>query len=145
MTYKVAYNNCYGGFNLSDEAIRLLHQKKNKELYEVKSPYGDIYFFTAEPPQEVIDYLQERCDMEEGIGEFFRKHLWEGYPERHDPCLIEVIEELGDKASAPYSDIQIEEIDEDSYRIEEYDGLERVITPSMEVCTKIDSELSSCD
>lgn len=33
---KVVYNNCYGGFGLSDEALQLLSQKKG---YEIKSGF----------------------------------------------------------------------------------------------------------
>ena len=145
MKYKIAYNADYGGFSLSDEAIRLLHKKKGKELYGVKGAYSNTYFFTKEPPQEVVDYLQERCDMTEEIDSFFRKYIWEGYPQRHDPCLIETIEELGEKASSKYSNIKIAEIDENSYRIDDYDGLETIVTPSMEQYIKIDSSSSSCD
>ena len=47
---------------------------------------------------------------------------------RHDPVLVQVVEELGDEASGEYADLTIAEV-EGKYRIEEYDGLESVHTP----------------
>ena len=51
---------------------------------------------------------------------------WEFF--RHDPLLVQVVEELGDKASAWASKLRIEEVS-GPYRIEEYDGLETVYEP----------------
>ena len=51
---------------------------------------------------------------------------WE-FP-RHDPLLVQVVEELGDKANTWASKLRIEEVS-GPYRIEEYDGLETVYEP----------------
>ena len=51
---------------------------------------------------------------------------------RHDPILIQIVEELGTKANGPYANLSIAEIEGDRYRISEYDGVERVITPEMD-------------
>ena len=48
-------------------------------------------------------------------------------PERDDPVLIQVVEELGDAASGRYSSLKIVEIPDDiKWQIEEYDGMEHV-------------------
>lgn len=52
---------------------------------------------------------------------------------RHDPTLIECVETLGDRASGYCADLAVVEIKGSRYRIEEYDGLEHVITPFDEV------------
>lgn len=56
-----------------------------------------------------------------------------GYPpeeiERHDPRLVAVVEKLGVRANGMVADLQIEMIEGDRYRIDEYDGLEIVVTP----------------
>ena len=52
---------------------------------------------------------------------------WE-FP-RHDLLLVQVVEELGDKANTWASKLRIEEVC-GPYRIEEYDGLETVYEPS---------------
>lgn len=48
---------------------------------------------------------------------------------RHDPHLVEVVEELGEEANACYANLKIEEVD-GLYRIHEYDGSEDVETPN---------------
>jgi hypothetical protein len=49
---------------------------------------------------------------------------------RHDPILVQVVEELGTDANGTCSDLRIAEIDEPCYQIYEYDGAERVETPN---------------
>lgn len=48
--------------------------------------------------------------------------------ERHDPALVQVVEELGDKASGRFAKLRIAEVS-GPYRIDEYDGFESVETP----------------
>ena len=49
---------------------------------------------------------------------------------RHDPRLVQVVENLGIAANGECADLQIMDIhDECRYHIEEYDGLETVTTP----------------
>lgn len=84
-TVKVVINTCWGGFGLSEEALRLYRQEINNE--------------------EV-----EEWDIQ-----------------RDDPILVEVVEEMGEKANTNYSDLQIVEIPADvQYTIEEYDGAEHI-------------------
>jgi hypothetical protein len=49
--------------------------------------------------------------------------------DRHDPILVQVVEELGDKASGDCANLAIEEV-YGPYRITEYDGFESVETPT---------------
>ena len=52
---------------------------------------------------------------------------------RHDPCLVQVVEELGTDVNTNYSDLRIREVPDGSrYRIHEYDGFETVILESEE-------------
>lgn len=51
---------------------------------------------------------------------------------RHDKDLVAVVEELGSEASGTFNSVVITEIDSDRYRISEYDGWEKVITPDLE-------------
>ena len=48
---------------------------------------------------------------------------------RHDKDLVAVVEELGSEANGDYSALKIATINSDRYRISEYDGWEKVITP----------------
>lgn len=47
--------------------------------------------------------------------------------ERNDPCLVQVVEELGKESYGDYSDLKIVDIpDGISWYIQEYDGLESI-------------------
>jgi hypothetical protein len=47
--------------------------------------------------------------------------------ERNDPCLVQVVEELGKESYGEYSVLKIVDIPDDiSWHIEEYDGIESV-------------------
>lgn len=82
---KVVYNTCYGGFGLSELALRwLMNHGFN----------GDAYLI-----------------------------------ERHNPLLVQCVEELGDEAGNDYSELAIAEISGNKYIIEDYDGAETVIEP----------------
>ena len=48
---------------------------------------------------------------------------------RHDPILVQVVEELGKRANGSFADLCIEEVS-GPYRIEEYDGSETVREPN---------------
>jgi len=48
--------------------------------------------------------------------------------DRHDPALVQVVEELGNKANGNYAELRIAEVS-GPYRIDEYDGSESVETP----------------
>ena len=52
--------------------------------------------------------------------------------DRHDPVLIAVIEKLGSEADGFLAKLAIRTINSSKYRIAEYDGIERVITPEDE-------------
>lgn len=88
MSRKVVYNNCYGGFGLSDKAI---------ELGRVLS--GDI------------NWTEPDC--------------------RHDPILVQVVEQLGEEVNSRHADLRIKEV-RGKYRIDYYDGYETVIEPHEE-------------
>ena len=57
------------------------------------------------------------------------EHWWYGDVKRDDPVLAQVVEELGEGANSSHAYLNIREIPEGTlYRIEEYDGLETVMT-----------------
>jgi hypothetical protein len=102
---KVVFNNCYGGFSVSDEAMdRMVELGWNLKLNPKYDPNSKSMFSS--------------------------KYECHGYVDcpRHHPILVQVVEELGDKASGSCADLQIAEV-EGLYRIDEYDGAESVETP----------------
>lgn len=104
---KVVYNDCYGGFSLSREAILLARELSGNPEWGgaiIKGDKGED---------------GELCEHEYGYVEVAR----------HDPVLVRVVEELGKKASGSVANLRIKEIKGSVYRIDEYDGAESVVTP----------------
>ena len=66
---------------------------------------------------------QKQLDTHKG------KHISEYDIPRHDKDLVAIVEELGDKASDKYADLEIAQIKSNKYNIREYDGMEYVETP----------------
>jgi hypothetical protein len=102
---KIVFNNCYGGFSVSDAAMdRMVELGWNLKLNPKYKPNSKSVFSG--------------------------KYLCMGYVDcpRHHPILIQVVEELGKKANGVDANLEIVEV-ESLYRIEEYDGSESVVTP----------------
>lgn len=128
---KIILNKCYGGFNVSDEAHELYAKKKGITLYR----YYDIYeryiltktkrkdsgLFTYYFTKDYGEWVKE-TEMDDNDWETYF-HLNDEH--RTDPTLIEVVEELGEKASGNYSKLKVVEIpDGMDYVIDDYDGFE---------------------
>lgn len=117
-TYKVAYNACFGGFSLSREAVLLARKLSGNPKWGGTTLKGEIFEDTGEVSEN--DY-----------GSISREFDDDDYIARHDPILVQVIEELGDKANGCVARLRIAEIPIGTpYRIDEYDGNERVMTSS---------------
>ena len=100
---KIVINADYGGFSLSDKAVRLYLKKKGIGFEEKSSSL----FVT-----DTDFYINNKF--------FSNREI-----KRDDLTLIEVVEELGDTASGKYADLKIIEIPDDvEWQIEEYDGCE---------------------
>ena len=103
---KVVINKCYGGFSLSDAAIELYLQKKGIEFER-----GEMF-------------LGHRPFNKIGGSD------WSLYDEiynmdRHDPVLVQVVEELGSRANGMCANLGVVEVS-GRYYLEEYDGMESV-------------------
>ena len=106
---KVVYNNCYGGFSLSAEATKLGRQLSDNPKWGGAILEGEKYDDGTianifEPDVNFVDLP------------------------RHDPILVQVVEQLGQKADGKYANLKIA-IVEYKYRIDQYDGNETVYTP----------------
>lgn len=114
---KVAINKCYGGFGLSEEAFERLIE---------------LGMTVCSTDEEGIDDADigmwtEKDDIR-FMGKYYFSKIRDYESEfRTNPLLIQVIEELGDKASGRFSKLSIVEIPDDvEFTIEEYDGFEHV-------------------
>jgi hypothetical protein len=135
---KVVINQCYGGFSLSKEACLRYWEIKGKPVWieqmrEFKS--DDMFTVWLTSPEERIKEKssKEFCSMSMKQRQEYNKQYSEqtwyfGSVERHDPVLVQVVEELGEKAGGKFSELRIQEVS-GPYRIDEYDGMESVETP----------------
>jgi hypothetical protein len=104
---KVVINRCFGGFDLSDEAVLRYAELKGINLVRSEK-YG---WFSS----WYVDGIEEH---------YFSTDFSE---DRTDPTLIQVVEELGRRASSNASDLIVVEIpDGVEWHIAEHDGLEHV-------------------
>ena len=108
-TYKVVYNACFGGFGISEKALRRL-----RELDPSNKDYG--------PGEWYNTFNGEKY---RGGSICKEKSEWVSYMsqiKRHDPNLIKVIEELGEEANGSCANLKIKTIRSPLYKINVYDG-----------------------
>ena len=67
---------------------------------------------------------------EELSGKAFPDMSWD--VSRHDPALVQVVEELGEEANGDCACLSVEEIPGNRYYITEYDGIEEIHCPEAE-------------
>jgi hypothetical protein len=109
---KVVINRCYGGFGLSDDAIMRYAELKGINLVmepsDSKIMGATFYVDGIKDDEHYFSYYDLSSD-------------------RSDPFLIQVVEEMGDKANGWAADLSIVDIPEEvEWTIEEYDGREWV-------------------
>lgn len=128
---KVIINKCFGGFSLSHEAMLLYFKKKNIEVFPYKTSEDYVFkndYIRCEEgsdPWLVFYSKKDLGDNPEAFGEWF----YDGELERHDPDLVAVVEELGEKANGSCSELVVVSIPNVAYEIEDYDGLESIVAP----------------
>jgi hypothetical protein len=102
---KIVYNDCYGGFGLSKKAIQRYCELSGLGAKFVEDEYSGYW----ELPNGDYWYASDLS--------------------RDDPFLVQVVEELGEEAEGNAASLSIRELPADTkYRIDEYDGLETVMT-----------------
>ena len=138
---KIVLNGCYGGFGLSYEAMYLYLQAKNLEAYF----YADVSTYdsynkkhrytrvTLSDIKKISKSLFIYCtteDQGETIDHFPTGVINFADIERTDPILVSVVETIGSKAaSGRFAALEIHEISDGvQYKIDEYDGIEDLIT-----------------
>jgi hypothetical protein len=129
---KVVYNACYGGFGLSREACKRYWELQGKEVWIENGDFMGIFTIWLVPPEERLEKKEwSSMSLTERLA-YNKKHSEQTWYDRnvsrHDPILVQVVEELGDKASGDYAKLAIAEVS-GPYRIDEYDGSESVKQP----------------
>ena len=131
---KVVYNACYGGFGLSKEAIQHYWKIKGQQVWIEDALWGFTVWLV--PPEERLEqksgekFTAMSRDERVAYNEAYSAQSWYyGDVVRHDPALVQVVEELKDKANGMCAKLRIDEVS-GPYRIDEYDGFESVETPN---------------
>ncbi len=135
---KVVINSCFGGFNLSARGLeyygklkginKLYHYKKNydkgcHEKVSAEELDNSIRLFSFSAKKDFGDVVSS--DLERELFDHSYSPNFDN--DRHNPHLIQTVEELGELASSRVSDLNIIEIPDDvEYEIKEYDGNEWV-------------------
>lgn len=147
---KVVINVQFGGFGLSPQATKRLSELQGRECYfyahekiSVDSPLVRIteeeassqtyYLWHAYDVPEMHelaneDWIDLTEEQREERTKFFDQHsLYYHDIARNDPFLVQVVEELGEKAYGKHATLKVIEIPDDvQWHIEEYDGNEHV-------------------
>lgn len=129
---KIVYNACYGGFGLSYEAVMRYAELKGLTLYPRKEgSFNSYYYYLCSP--EDFDRIRQEDSKKPTNNRFARSNAMYfsvNAISRSDPALVQVVEELGsNKASGQYACLKIFDLEPGTlYRIDEYDGYERVAT-----------------
>ena len=135
---KIVINECYGGFGLSKEACQRYFDLKGQQVWiEVDKKFSALDMFTVwlVSPEKRLEikegeaYYKMSRDERTDYNWKYSQQIWYQGDNltRNDPFLVQVVEEMGDKAWGRYAKLAIVEIPDDvPWIIEENDGMEWV-------------------
>jgi hypothetical protein len=104
---KIVINKCFGGYSLSTEAMLRLRELGCQQAIDEPILVGEKYKDGSVVTEQ---YFSHGRDIP-----------------RDEPLLIQVVEELGEKANGKYAKLKIVTIPDDiEWEIDEYDGQESV-------------------
>jgi hypothetical protein len=126
---KIVINTYYGGFGLSEKAMRRYAELKGLTLYPDTGKFVTTYWLV--PPGDREDqasfYAMTPEEAQASNKRYGEQTLNDHDIERNDPLLVQVVEELGADAADRCGQLTVVEIPDDVlWDIAEYDGLEHV-------------------
>lgn len=131
---KVVINKCFGGFGLSPLGKKRLAELQGRKCFFYKHNYkNDSYYLISDEEAENEKASMSLYAFDTDDKSLNKNDLWDGGhfiaepDERTDPNLIQVVEELGEKANGWAAKLQIVDIpDGISWHMEDYDGIETI-------------------
>ena len=141
---KIVLNGCYGGFDLSYEAMVLYWHAKNRDLYFYREISAYDGHSTVHKYERIsLADIQNQTKLNRYTGYIYcttedQGKLLDHFPEhvvkdrdidRTDPILVSVVETMGSQAaSGRFASLYVKEIpDGTQYKIDNYDGFEELI------------------
>ena len=121
---KIVINKCNGGFGLSHKAVMRYAEITGIKIYPfVEEHDGKLVPYDGVGKYSLIHYsTKPLCD-----GKYEEGSYWTVRNNRTDPALVQVVEELGDEANSPLSQLKVVEIpDGVQWEIDDYDGMETI-------------------
>jgi hypothetical protein len=136
---KIVVNKCFGGFGLSAEAIEAYAKKKGFEVFGYRDNRQNDVGFTPLKDRSFVRYKTGddpfviywlKIDLGDEIkADSLNDAEWfhERDIPRNDEALVDVVEELKEKANGSCAYLSVIEIPDDvDFEIDEYDGLESI-------------------
>ena len=130
MGYKVVINTCYGGFHLSIKTEKLFWERKlEKEIFVYKYNSETENFTKVSDLSQLSEWNAHFTEIDFGENPDNIEELSTYRIERHDPILVQVVEEFGAEASGESARLKVKEIPCPMYKILDYDGAETIRVP----------------
>jgi len=132
---KVVINNCHGGFGLSHEAVMRYFEIKGIAVYpeQGKDHWGFWNYWTVKPEDRIESkegdafYEMSQADRRAYNVARSAQIVCARDIQRHDPALVQTVEEMGDEANSSYAELKVVDIPDDvDYVVEEFDGMEHI-------------------
>jgi hypothetical protein len=129
---KIVINTCFGGYNLSHEAMLAYCDLKDIQVWPEKD---DFYWnYWTVPPETRVQhkpheefYAMPLAARKAYNDVYISQIICRSDIERTDPVLVQIVEQLGEAAWGDLSELKVVEVPDDvDWYISEFDGKERV-------------------
>lgn len=134
---KIVINADFGGFGLSTDAVIRYNQLKGRKVWVMEDREVMFPIYSFVPPEDRVDagnirsgapinWFEMTLEEKGAYNAAYRDQTFNDRDVvRDDPILVQVVEEMGEKADSRFASLKIVEIPDDvEWQIEEYDGSE---------------------
>jgi hypothetical protein len=129
---KVVINTCFGGYTLSELAVKRYVELKGLKFFTDEGDDGTTKYYTIEVEKYKEELAEENRLFKEKSEKYHghpsNRHCWNSCKiKRDDPVLVQVVEDLGSEANGSHAELLVVVIPDDvKYQIYNYDGSESI-------------------